>query len=399
MREDLAINVELEGTQKEYKINRQFAIKMDVFQSETLKQFLRTSDLLIQCTKDIKAGNRLTKACHQVRVKASSLDTLKTMAVVPEAWLENAYVSAITEYITYWMAPYITLRTSSKNSMSSKKTAQIEVELSVDPYGKEVSGNIKSLASETTLHSIPLPYMEDILPVCTRESQLTMLMQKLSKQGLPSRCFLENNRVKTFDNVKYDYNMGECEHVVFKECTTNPRVEVSVKRGVVYQVVKAVIDGEAYEVKLLKQARGLSTFSAQVTYNGMTKTLTSSSIQKDSTWVLNKHIQVRMFEDGVVELYCSKYGVTVYADTKAVEVKSYKMLLRDRTCGLCGDLNDERTADVKSADECIMSSPVLAAYSFMVKDAACPGVPKQHEKQFMEETKTCKKRVLVPTLL
>jgi len=384
-------------------VKKQFDISVDAFQSEALKQFLRTSALTVQCKQDMAAGNRITKPCEQLREKAASLDQLTAKAAVPVAWTENSYVAMVEEYVMYWLAPYVTMRTSSwssSSSLSAQETREVEVEMSVGIDGNEISGSIKSDSSETAVNSVPLPYLSGLLPVCTRESQLTRLMQKLSRHGLPSRCVVENNRVKSFDEVKYDYNMGECEHVVFKECTANPRVEVSVKKGAAHQIVKAVIDGEAYHIKLLKHGRGLSSFSAEVTYNGESRLLTSSRLfQEDSVLVPNNHIQVRMFEDGVVEFHCSKYGVTVYADVAAVEVVSYKMLLRDRTCGLCGDINDERTGDVKSAEECIMSSPVLAAYSFMVKDAACQGVPAQHLQQFMEETRVCKKKTIIPTLL
>merc|ERR1712058_117264 len=53
--------------------------------------------------------------------------------------------------------------------------------------------------------------------------------------------------------------------------------------------------------------------------------------------------------------------------------------------GLCGDMSGEKTADVKSAKQCIMSSPKLAAYSFMVEDRKCAGIPSAEKEKFQRE--------------
>merc|ERR1712025_944020 len=59
-----------------------------------------------------------------------------------------------------------------------------------------------------------------------------------------------------------------------------------------------------------------------------------------------------------------------------------------------GDLNDEKTADMKSAELCIMSSPQLAAYSYMVPDNTCKGVPTEQLNQFQAETEKCAKKII-----
>ena len=44
-----------------------------------------------------------------------------------------------------------------------------------------------------------------------------------------------------------------------------------------------------------------------------------------------------------------------------------------------------------------MSSPKLAAYSYMVADNKCKGIPAEDLKQYQEETAKCVKKQLVPT--
>merc|ERR1711955_49548 len=81
------------------------------------------------------------------------------------------------------------------------------------------------------------------------------------------------------------------------------------------------------------------------------------------------------------------------ADGESLEVRTFQHSLRNQACGLCGDLNDEKTADMKSAELCIMSSPQLAAYSYMVPDNTCKGVPTEHLNQFKAETDKCATKV------
>ena len=78
-------------------------------------------------------------------------------------------------------------------------------------------------------------------------------------------------------------------------------------------------------------------------------------------------------------------------------MKTFQHSLRNQVCGLCGDLNDEKTADMKSAGMCIMSSPKLAAYSYMVPGNKCAGIPPAHLAQFQAETARCVRKELIPT--
>ena len=91
------------------------------------------------------------------------------------------------------------------------------------------------------------------------------------------------------------------------------------------------------------------------------------------------------------------YGIAVYADSERLEVKTFQHSLRNQACGLCGDLNDEKTADMKTAGKCIMSSPKLAAYSYMVSDKKCEGIPAQDLTQYKTETDKCVTKEIIPT--
>jgi len=98
----------------------------------------------------------------------------------------------------------------------------------------------------------------------------------------------------------------------------------------------------------------------------------------------------------VFEIFNAKYGMIVRADRLTAEVVTFQHRLRNLACGLCGDLNDEKTADVRSAQQCVMSHPRLAAYSFMVEDRKCAGIPTADRALFNKEATQCVKKEVVP---
>jgi len=117
----------------------------------------------------------------------------------------------------------------------------------------------------------------------------------------------------------------------------------------------------------------------------------------EKNYFVDANTYLTSYKDGVYALVNHLYGIYVVADGQSLEVKTFQHSLRNQVCGLCGDLNDEKTADMKSAGMCIMSSPKLAAYSYMVPDNKCAGIPTSHLTQFQAETDRCVRKELIPT--
>ena len=60
-------------------------------------------------------------------------------------------------------------------------------------------------------------------------------------------------------------------------------------------------------------------------------------------------LHIRRFEDGVYAVHAVQEHVMVMFCGKHVQIFG-NPLLRARTCGLCGDLNGETTADLKTPE-------------------------------------------------
>ena len=60
-------------------------------------------------------------------------------------------------------------------------------------------------------------------------------------------------------------------------------------------------------------------------------------------------LNVKRFQDNVYLVEAIQEGLWVLFDGKHIEI-SASALLKSRSCGLCGDLNGENTADLKTPE-------------------------------------------------
>merc|ERR1712133_33772 len=337
--------------------------------TEELKQIVSLTEEFKQCKQMITKGEKLSLACKKARSLAAILDLLEMNVALPKTIVNNNYVRTLLDVVKASLLPYLSVEPSTYN-LRTESHEHAKIQMRTDSMGKLVTlvvdANEQKTIAKNLRYSLPLP----MLPIQVRESALVHAIERVTQYGLPTTCAIENNKVRTFDKMVYDYALNNCEHVAFRDCTANPKVMVTLKKTPAQHIVKVVIDHNKYELELVRAGR--------------------ASLFED------KSNRVVLHEDGVFEIFSLKYGMAVLADHEAVEVKTFQWALRNLACGLCGDMNDEKTADLKSAGKCVMSQPKLAALSYMVEDGQCEGIPAQLKPVYQKEASECKKVEVVP---
>merc|ERR1712142_1383021 len=86
------------------------------------------------------------------------------------------------------------------------------------------------------------------------------VIKKLTRHSAPSTCKVEPTEITTFDGKNYRYTINDCEHVVFAEESSRPRVVVSNKKTQKMHVVSMIVDGEKYIVEIPRENRHESWF-------------------------------------------------------------------------------------------------------------------------------------------
>merc|ERR1712126_764808 len=151
-------------------------------------------------------------------------------------------------------------------------------------------------------------------------------------------------------------------------------------------VVKMVIQGHKYEVEIPRESRYARESKAIIKVDGQVKEYAQAQQQA--------HI---IYADQLVYIVRYIDGVYAVSDGKRIEVKTHQLFLRDRATGLCGDLNGEWSADLRSARKCVVPKHKLAAVSFMIEDGKCQGIPQQEKSELQRYEQRCVRKTELPT--
>merc|ERR1712121_481713 len=153
----------------------------------------------------------------------------------------------------------------------NKQEYSYDLSIKIDPKGQKASMKVEGDCDQVEMKNIRIPQsLQGLLPVNVQNTDAINILQKLTNGQAPSTCSIENGKqVKTFDNVEYQLNEGQlnnCEHVIFKDCSEDSKVQVSVQQQSSSKKVKVMIDNHEYEVEI---PRGGSRTTVKV--NGQEK--------------------------------------------------------------------------------------------------------------------------------
>merc|ERR1712168_1399191 len=376
------------------------------FRSDEQVRFVKESEEYERCIKDEgPKGRKLAHSCKETRHRLASLDRVHAELSLPRTVADNRITELATEAVKMYYLPYLSQRNIERSSRGEHE--EYEIEAKVDGGGKTLSVKVSGNGEEVKV--------ENLLPICTKTNLATRVLQKLTGSSSPSSCVIDAGKVKTFDKYEYDYTINDCEHIIFTEASPRPRVTVSAKETPQKQTVIMLVDGHKYEIEIKKESRHSRDNKAIIRVNGEVKQWRSIQQQLQQQQPLQQQQEkltfdqhshnvyddsdssVTSYADGVYSITSRKYGVTVYADGTRMEVKSLQNILRNRVTGLCGNMNGERTADLMSAQRCIMTKPKLSALSFVLENGQCKGLTTEEKTELRGEEERCTKKVSVPT--
>merc|ERR1712142_1122163 len=222
------------------------------YQSDDQKEFARQSREGAQCQEQTQQGRKLTEECKVSRQHASSLDRIVASVRLPKTVTQNIYLKTISELSQAYVAPYITeLRYKEPEEETDRGYSQYDCNIKMDPQGKKFSVSVEGGESNLVIEEIRVEEsLQGLLPINMKESGAQNIIQHGTSRQAPSTCSIEDGKVKTFDNLEYDYQLNDCEHVVFKDCSESSRVEVSVQQQSSKKTVKVTIDNHQYELKV-----------------------------------------------------------------------------------------------------------------------------------------------------
>merc|ERR1712112_544164 len=367
LKSDLTSKVLVDGHFKYGDEKRSIRSTIVAYRSDEQQKFVEESEEWKTCSEDEKEGRKLSSSCRTARNMASSLDKVNAKLSLPKEISENRFVEMATEAFKLYFLPY-----SSQRYTESKPTGPVreyEVEAEVDGRGRYLSVKAKGNGEDIHVRDFPLRWdTREFLPICTKESFGHKVIQKLTRHSAPSTCKVEPTEITTFDGKNYRYTINDCEHVVFAEESSRPRVVVSNKKTQKMHVVSMIVDGEKYIVEIPRENRHARREQVTLKINGQEKQVQEiKKVQREEM----KETHVTKHEDGVYSIHSYKYGVEVLCDGERLMVRTNELVFRNRATGL----------------------------RFMLEDGKCHGIPEEKKTQIEREEERCVKEEVEPTIV
>merc|ERR1712179_652171 len=280
-------------------------------------------------------------------------------------------------------------------------SGKLDLVFNVERAGNVAHVKVEHAKDAYRLRNVRIPYLiQGVFPISGRVNLLEWLEQKATLNMAPASCRVEPGHITTFDNVTYSYKIPSCEHVLMMDGSQTYPVAVLAQNTTRQEMIVKIIAGKD-KIQIGSSSRG-----TEVLINGQHKTIYPgqkvyhyAQDQRYPSGAGRLVATIRRYNnEDVYYVYVAQHGLKVVTDGKRVEVIPPQFLHR-RTVGLCGNLDGERFACVKSPGQCVMR-PTLAAMSYMLNENGKCSVQSVFPGQFAEyqkELNHCHKDQDVPT--
>mgnify|MGYP001168426361 FL=1 len=391
----LALNAEV---QYGYQNRAKETIRMtsEMTKTESQKEAVRRSPEYLRCSMEEQTGKILANVCEFTRHQAASIDEMKTELTLPRSIARHPIFYRIGEALKSLFVAQMWVEESSNTSQETLK-----LRANVSRTGEEAQFEAEIAGTKYQIRNIRIPYLlKGVFPMSLRNPVGFNILQHITRHQIPASCRIEPQYIWTFDNKTYSYELNNCFHLLFKDCAQQIPVAV---------LAKNIQGSEKKEVKILSGVTELlmtpesSQMRLKLNVEGQERELLVQPGQVEQVIARSEGseeviMEVKRYEDNVYLVIFPQESLWVLFDGKRIEISPSQML-KGRTCGLCGDLDHENTADLKTPRKCLMSEPRLAAFSYMLKEPSCQGIPSQMRPQYERELNQCVRETTIPTPL
>merc|ERR1712243_321585 len=182
--------------------------------------------------------------------------------------------------------------------------------------------------------------LKGVLPISLRTPFMFVGLNRLAR--IPATCHVAPTHVTTFDRKTYNYQMNNCFHLLFRDCTEQIPIAVMARK----------IQGELKEAKIL--AGVAEILMTPVSATDMKIQLNLNGQQQIVTVLPGEFKVIR--HNGVQILHIQRYEGNVYSVHAVQE-------------NLMVSFDAKITADLKNPERCIRSRPRFSAYAYLVQES------------------------------
>jgi len=380
-------------------------VKGHMEKTEEQRRAVLASPEYTKCIEEERSQRKLVSVCSQSRHEAASVDKFVVLVSVPEMLARQPALRKLEDAVKAYFLTQITEEKSYQSTVTSPR--EIKITAVFGRVGSEAQIKIErsNVAWKITNVRLPSSAFRNVLPLSLRNPIPARLIQKISQGQSPASCRVEPTTVGTFDNKTYSYELNSCWHLLTKDCSGKSPVAVLAKGGEVdnKKAVKILSGVTIVEMKPTSTSSGSMLIKVIVKGGERIVDLSKGQTFTEKCSTSGKVlVEMKRYSDDVYAVVLPQENLEVLFDGHRVEIVAPQML-KSRACGLCGDLNGENTADMKTPRECVMSQPKLAAFAYMLNkeggEGSCQGIPSQYRTKYERESRQCIKEREIPTPL
>merc|ERR1711931_312679 len=361
--------------------------------TEELKREIRESPEFKKCLIEQQHQKLLTPICTIVRHQAASLDKIRLTIQTPKTWAKATFLSLLDG-----VSKALLLGNIESERIISGTEGVLIIEARADHVSQLVTmAKVITPTREIVMKNLRLMgYTRFVLPATALRTPIEVASLKLTGSHIPSTCRVEPTYIRTFDNMTVEYPINDCEHVLLLDGSKHIPIAVTTRTVESKKIVK-ILSGIT-DVQIIPSSGSMKDLvnGEQLTLPAIGEQLIKKSIEGKILLI------VQRFEDNVVFVHIPEQGLKVLTNGSMIEIVAPE-LLKSRTVGLCGDMNGEISADLKTPDMCVLR-PRLAALSFMLNKSGaepgferCSGLPAALKAEFVRESNKCPREVIIPT--
>jgi len=271
---------------------------------------------------------------------------------------------------------------------------KIQINLNFNPKINTVDVKVQSPEENVVFKNIRVPeQLREICPFVAGQNPIEQTYKAITGSPLLGKCVLGQGYVQTFDKKTYSYQVDECDHLLSSDCSKDSQnavlaKEVNGQKHVTIYEGKTKIEVRPSEAYAGKVERFIIEVDGQeLPLSKHEKiTLSSSSLLGEVTayWSNDNEVEINTPHSRV-----RHQGKTVIVEEKSTADGSH--------CGLCGDYNRDRRADLKSPKGCVFPSNWLLAKSYRSKSNECRPLSQRTEEKIREFEERCVKFTIKET--
>merc|ERR1711934_316970 len=272
---------------------------------------------------------------------------------------------------------------------------EMEVRTTVHPtrgsYDVEIT-NITRPEKKYKYRDVPMPYpFTYFYPASYVTDPVSTGIKAITGKPVFPVCTLEGKHISTFDNRTTKADMDDCFHLLSGDCSK------AMSYGV---LVRSLESSGSYSSETKKEVKvfvGSTDITMKPEGEHVIVKVNGSPIEvprNERHTIMGRegHIVGKIIKskDNVVILKSSKIGVLF--DGKRMKLEGSN-LLKNKLCGLCGDNNNNKLADVPSPRKCLLSTPELelASYRVSLPSKTCSPLPSHLKQELERESERCVK--------